>query len=440
MTETPREGPIDHPLRDAVNRELHARPPESVAAPLRASHLVMMTGADGDDANAGRRHVAALCDRMGAPPPPSESQHHAVDLGAFRLKWERHTEFDSYTVYRRGAFDRPFAEPAIQAVPADWVAALPGLRLAAVHVAVLSAQAPAPGPGQLEDLFGDDGYVGARVTGGAATVWSDFRQHGDGWGRILVRDQGGENGLKPRQAGRLIQRLVELETYRTTALLALPLARRIAPRLTEADKELSDIAARIAAAEDIEDERRLLGRLTALAAEIEKLAAETTWRFRASRAYSALVDRRIQDLREQRIEGLQTVAEFMDRRFGPAMRTCESVEDRLNGLAARIGRAGTLLRTRVDIALEGQNRDLLVSMDKRARLQLRLQGTVEGLSVAAITYYGTGLVLYLAELAAEAGLPVDPKAAAGLAVVPIALAVWLGLRKVRQRLELEERA
>ena len=128
----------------------------------------------------------------------------------------------------------------------------------------------------------------------------------------------------------------------------------------------------------------------------------------------------------------------MDRRFGPAMRTCESVEDRLNGLAARIGRAGTLLRTRVDIALEGQNRDLLVSMDKRARLQLRLQGTVEGLSVAAITYYGTGLVLYLAELAREAGLPVDPKAAAGLAVVPIGLAVWLGLRKVRQRLELEE--
>jgi uncharacterized membrane-anchored protein len=438
MAEPARLAPTDHPLRDAVYRELHARPSESLQAPLRASHVVMITGAGGEDAGAGRRHVAALCDRLGAPPPAADAQHHSVELGSFRLKWERHTEFDGYTVYRRGTFDRPFAEPAILSVPSDWLAALPGHRLAAVHVALLSADHRMPDAGQLEDVFGDDGYVGAKVSGGAATVWSDFRSHGDGWARFLVHDTGGEEGLKPRQAGRLVQRLAEIETYRTTALLALPLARRIAPRLTEADAELADIAARIAQAEDIEDERRLLGRLTALAAEVEKLAAETTWRFRASRAYSALVTRRIEDLREIRIEGLQTVAEFMDRRFGPAMRTCESVNDRLEGLATRIGRAGTLLRTRVDITLEGQNRDLLVSMDRRARLQLRLQGTVEGLSVAAITYYGTGLILHLAEVAQGAGVPIDPEVAAGVMVVPIALGVWVGLRKVRQRLERED--
>src|SRR3546814_8262212 len=91
----------------------------------------------------------------------------------------------------------------------------------------------------------------------------------------------------------------------------------------------------------------------------------------------------------------------MDRRLAPAMRTCESAAGRLETLASRVGRASNLLRTRVDIELEAQNRDVLMSMNRRARLQLRLQETVEGLSVVAISYYVVGLVGYAAKARSE---------------------------------------
>ena len=147
--------------------------------------------------------------------------------------------------------------------------------------------------------------------------------------------------------------------------------------------------------------------------------------------------RRIEELREERIEGIQTIAEFMDRRLAPAMRTCESVGERLEACATRLGRVSALLRARVEVALEAQNRDLLASMDRRARLQLRLQQTVEGLSVAAITYYVVGLIAYAAKAAHGVGLTLDPDLAAGLAVIPAALAVWWGVRRIRRGLRRE---
>ena len=134
-----------------------------------------------------------------------------------------------------------------------------------------------------------------------------------------------------------------------------------------------------------------------------------------------------------RVEGFQTISEFMDRRLAPAMRTCESVAERQERLSARLMRAANLLRTRVDVALEGQNRDLLASMNRRARLQLRLQQTVEGLSVVAISYYLLSLIGYLARAVTAAGVPLEVDLAVGLAVLPVAALVWFGVRRVRRR-------
>jgi uncharacterized membrane-anchored protein len=169
-----------------------------------------------------------------------------------------------------------------------------------------------------------------------------------------------------------------------------------------------------------------------LSAEIERIAAETTFRFGAAQAYYALVERRIDELREERISGIQTIREFIDRRLAPAMRTCESTRERLDALSRRVSRATQLLRARVEVQLESQNRDLLHSMDRRARLQLRLQETVEGLSVAAITYYAVGLVGHAGKALKALGLPVPVEVVSGAAIPVIALAVWLGVRRVRR--------
>ena len=142
-------------------------------------------------------------------------------------------------------------------------------------------------------------------------------------------------------------------------------------------------------------EPETLDRLLKIAAEIEHLASTSAFRFGAVGAYAAIVNQRIQVLREERIGGRQLFAEFMMRRFDPAMRTCRSAEERLADLSGRAERAADLLRTRVDVANQAQNVEVLRAMNRRAAMQLRLQETVEGLSVVAISYYAVNLAAHV---------------------------------------------
>ncbi|MGQ9367309.1 DUF3422 family protein [Azospirillum sp. ST 5-10] len=416
----------EHALRVVLTNEVHARPPEALRAPMRASHLAMLSGEAAADAD--RLHLARLCEWAGVPAPPPGATHYSGDFGAFRLKWERHTEFSTYTVFRAGAFAEPFLEPAVGALPDDWLAGLPGDLMVGVHVTVLDREAPEPEPARLAALFGSDNYVGSRIAGGAGAAWTDFRIHGDGFSRMLVHDR----TLTVRQTGRVVQRLLEVETYRVMALLALPVARQVLPRVGTIETELAALTAGTAALTGLEDERDALDRLTRLSAQTEHIAAQTAYRFGAARAYYDIVQRRIAELREARIEGTPPIAEFMDRRLAPAMRTCESVQGRLDTLSQRLARASHLLRTRVEIAVEGQNAELLASMDRRADLQLRLQETVEGLSVVAISYYLIGIVGYAAKGLKGLGWKLDPDLLVGL-MIPVVLGfVWVGVRRIRK--------
>ena len=421
------DGLQDHPLRGALNAEVHSRPFASLRAPERITHLALLSGERA--AEQDRQHVAQLCERQGVAPPEAGANHFMADLGPFRLKWERHTEFSTYTFFQNGAFDQEaFSGFALDLVPRDWVIALPGDLLVGVHLDLLGPAVPLPDPAALTQLFGHDNLVGGLVSGGSAEVRMDFTVQADGFARILLRDI----SLQPRQAGRLVQRFLEIETYRMMALLAFPAAKRHGGVLAQTGERLTGITGRMTALEDTNEERKLLDELMAFSSEIEDVAAATNYRFGAARAYYALVRRRAAELREQRLEGIQTIEEFIDRRLAPAMRTCEAVSERLENLSRRVARASDLLRTRVDIQLEAQNRDLLQSMDRRARLQLRLQETVEGLSVAAITYYLASLAGYLAKAVKAVGVPVNPDIATGVSIPIVAVLVWYGVRRLRR--------
>lgn len=417
----------EHALRYALSNEFHARPFALLEPPERASHFAMLS--DASDEIAVREHLLALCERYGVAHPAEGAKHFGADFGPFRLKWERHTEFTTYTFFRQAAFDDPFAKPVAGLVPAEWQGELPGELLVATHVAIEARDAPAPSAEALARFFVAESLCGSRPTGGAAEFWTDFQIHEDGFGRILIRDV----GMGPRQAGRLVQRLLEIETYRSMAMLALPLAREVDPKVTAIEQGLAELLAQLKDVKTVEDERQLLDRLTRLSAEIEEISAKTAFRFSAARAYYALIEARVAKLREDRAEGLQPVSEFIERRLAPAMRTCDSIADRQEVLAERAARAANLLRTRVDIALEGQNRDLLTSMNRRARLQLRLQQTVEGLSVVAISYYVVGLVGYAAEAAKDAGVALEVGLVRGLSIPVVALIAWLVVRRVRRK-------
>lgn len=419
----------DHPLRRQIHDEVHARPFEILRAPVRVSHLAMLSGRHGADAD--REHVAALCAHYGVvPPPPPGANHLSADFGPFRLKWERRTEFSTFTFFVSGPFDHPFTEPAIEKVPEAWLEALPGKRLVAIHLGLESADMPARSVAETVALFNRNTVVGSVVSDGAARAWTDFRIHDDGYSRMLVRDI----RLRERQAGRVVQRLLDIETYRMMALLAFPAAGGVSPELTVLEERLAAMTQRLTDIRALEDEQGLLAELSSLAAQVERIGNATHYRFNAARAYYALVERRMAELREQRIPGMQTVKGFLERRLEPAMRTCESVARRQESLARRVARTGDLLRTRVDVALEAQNRDLLDAMNRRARLQMRLQETVEGLSVVAISYYGVSLVGYLLGAGRAAGLDISVDLVRGAAVPLVVAAVWLGVRWVKRRL------
>ncbi len=430
----------DHPLREVLAREVHARPFAPLAAPERVSHIATLSGEGG--AAADRAHFERLCQRYNIAAPAPESTHAFLDFGAFRVKWERHGEFCTWTFFVRGPFDDPFDPPAIASLPADWLAPS---RVSGWSPPILQSsrrRAPRAPRATCRQASRANIWLAASLADGCGIAWTDFRLHADGYSRILIQDRG---FVDPYHVGRVTQRLLEIETYRLMALLALPVARDAGPRLAQVDRELASITASMGDFSDgaVEPgaERGLLERLMGLAADIERLTAASDYRFGAARAYHALVDRRIAELREERVEpGIPTIGEFMDRRLAPAMRSCTAIAERLRALAERLARAGTLLRTRVDIALEAQNQSLLASMDRRARIQLRLQATVEGLSVAAISYYVVGLVAYAARAGEAAGLHIPHDLAVGLAIPVVVLGVWFLVRRVRRHISSESAA
>lgn len=428
------ELPASHPLREVLHNEVHARPYEPVTAPEEVRYFALLADAGTRTDEAIR--LAELCARFGVAPPADGVNHFRVDLGTFRLKWERHSEFSGYSFFFPATggepAEPPFARDPIERLPADWLSALPGRLIVSTHAVVTPGPASSGDPEALARLFAGNLIIGGRIAGGLADAYTDFRLHGSGAGRLLVVNR----EMRPRQTGRMVQRLIEIEVYRMMALLAFPLARSAGQRASAAESELARLTQAMAGSRH-ENEPALLDELTRLAAEVEKSVAETSFRFSASRAYYGLVRQRIAELREERIPGVQTITEFMDRRLSPAMNTCESTAGRQEALSRRVARASDLLRTRVDIAREQQNLHLLASLDRRQRLQLRLQETVEGLSIAAITYYLVGLVAYAGKALKAAGLGVDPDLAAGLSIPVVAVMVAYGVRRIRRTLSRE---
>lgn len=424
----------DHPLRVELASELHTRPHPDLEPPARISHAALLLG--DTPVERERDHLAALCTRYSAPPPPDGVLHYAVRLGDFRLHWERHTEFSTLTLIAGPSEAPPFERTAFELLPADWWAAQPGQLITACHIVLEPADGPEPDADQLARMFEGQRLLGSRVMGGAARVWTALRVHGDGFGRFLIRDQ----GLGGGQAGRLVQRLWELDTYTHMALLALPEARGLAPELATLERLSARLTAATAVAREVASDRALLDELFQLSAEVERIQAETAYRFGAARAYDGIVSARLAELAERPVESLQPLGEFLERRFKPAIRTCASIETRLESLSRRVGRTVDLLRTRVDLQIEQQNQAALSSMNERVRLQLRLQQMVEGLSVVAISYYAVGLLAYVLEAFGETGAGRATTEILGLITPLVVVGVWLGLRRAKRALDLDHAA
>ena len=421
--------PPQHPHRAMLHNEIHARPPEAMAAPLAIARIVMLADASGREAS--RAQVVALLRNHHMALPDVHTTHLRMDLGAYRLRWEMHTEFVSWTFtvpLAVEAFGEREPASAADAVPREWLAALPGQCLCSHNLWVLPTHTFGSGS-LVKHVLHEDTLVASTVADGHGEVYTDFAIHADGFSRMVLL----AGGMTPRRLGRLVQRLLEIETYRMAALLGLPAAREAASVLAFAERELAELANAIRTA-DRDSEPALLDRLTRLAGQVESQYAATHSRFSASSAYFELLDRRIEDIAESRLAGMQMIREFMDRRLTPARSTCEWAARRQEALSQRVSRMSNLLRTRVEIEQQQSSQALLTTMNQRQDLQLKMQSTVEGLSVAAITYYIVGLVSYLAKGAQTLGWPLSAETTAAIAIPVVALGVWWSLRRLHHRI------
>jgi len=422
---------LDHPLRYGMVNELHARPSPRLTVPCTAVYVAFKEPRDAAnrDRSVDIAHLTELVTRHGAPAPQEGAGHYAALLGRHELRWESHTEFVSYAGFTPGAQDRPFDPALAELFPHAWQARAPGRRIAAalVHVTPMPAR-----PEEIDSLlsawFAADGLVAVQVLDGAAVVATDFRIDPAGWMRFAVF---AERDIGAGRLGRIVQRLLELETYRAMSMLGLPRVRALTETMNALELRLTALVERLG--DDSRPAEAVLDELLNLSLRLESEATQHGFRFGATRAYEAIVHDRIASLREARFQGRQTLTEFMVRRFQPAMRTVQSAERRLGAMVDRAARAGELLRTRVDVQRKGQNQALLARMDRRADLQLRLQHTVEGLSVVAISYYAVGLLGYAAYPLSEAAGIERTTLVAALTPLVI-LAVWLGMRRIRARL------
>ncbi|MBB3180813.1 DUF3422 family protein [Variovorax sp. Sphag1AA] len=418
-----------HPERSVLHNEVHARPPEALKGHLSIAHIVMV--ADGAQRAASRAHLATLMRDNHLPAPDETTTHLRVDIGPLRIRWELHTEFVTWTFTIQGPADihQPSAPPsAVSAVSQDWLAALPGQCLCGLNLWVFPERGSTAAR-WVKDCLNEQTLVGSNVAGDQAQVYTDFAIHGDGFSRILLF----ADELQPRRLGRLVQRILEIETYRMAALLGLPAARLAGEALSSAESELAELAQSIRSA-NRDSEPALLDRLTRLAGQVESQHAASHARLSASNAYFELVEQRIQQISETRLNGLQTIAEFIDRRLTPARKTCEWATRRQDSLSQRVSRMSNLLRTRVEIEQQQSSQALLEALNRRQDLQLKLQATVEGLSVAAITYYIVGLVSYLAKGGQALGWPLSPESTAALAIPLVAVSVWWSIRRMHHRL------
>ncbi|PUE53591.1 hypothetical protein B9Z45_12860 [Limnohabitans sp. 2KL-17] len=431
--------PQEESQRRELHNEVHARPSARVRLPALIVYVAVLNA--GVTREQEWAHLRLLPGHADLSLESLQGNFLRLRCDHFTVKWERHTEFTRYSIVQAlpanagwGAELPDLAEHVVTGT--DWLRGLPGQTMAAIHLGMLQADINQPDLISKAQAWLGEGAVLASRMGNTteglphSCILTHFRIGADGFERMLVLAPEDTSGAR---AGRISQRLLEMETYRLMALRGLPVAKNLSPMLSVAESQLADMTGLLE--RKGESDQALLDLLVSLAARIERATAEHGFRFSATRAYDVLVSQRLAELRERPISGTQTLGEFMQRRLSPAMATVVATEKRLASLAERVSRTSALLRTRVDIATEAQNQVLLEKLTKGQALQLRLQSTVEGLSIAAISYYVVSLLMYGAKAMHAAGLPIEPEVAVGLLVPLVLWVVWRTSRKIHAKLK-----
>lgn len=416
--------------RISLTNEWHARPNIGLPPPFRCTHILSLREPSREDV--AWREISSFCEELGQSGPATDSRFHVITAGNCLLKWESHTEATSHTLLVPGNAQTPFSETALDFLSDRKRDDLLDRLFVGVHVEVMASPGgdDPSGYALARSILGASSIYGGEMSSSAATVWSSFRLDAQGFMRLVVFD----HGMNEHRAGRLLQRLLDMETYRMLAMRALPIARHVMSSALELEPKLSRVMEELSAASTLEDRERALHQITELSAQAEELLASHASSFSGARAYARIVERRVEEVNEEVVAGHQRYTNFLMRALAPAMRTCDAAELRVSSLAERVARSANLLGTMVSLQQSRHNQGVLKSMADSARRQLRLQQAVEGFSIFAISYYAVGLTKYFLDSLEESGFDVNATLLSGLAAPLVFAGVFLSVRMVRKRL------
>jgi len=357
--------PEDASQREVVHNEVHARPTVAIDLPALVVYIALL------NENVSREqeclHMRLLPGQGELDVERLSGNFLQLHFEGFSITWERHTEFTRYSIVQPlaesvslGASD-PNLMSALRLTP-EWLRTLPGQTIAAIKLACLHGDVtnPAECLEQSRAWFGEHPVLASMMgAAGHSMVVTDLMLRPSGFEHMLLVAPPETSSAR---AGRVTRRVLELETYRILSLRGLSAAKQLWPMLSDADRTLSDVMARLE--NKLTSDQELLDTLVSMAARVERATTEHEYYFSATRAYHALVLQRSVELREQAVPGTQTLGSFMQRRVAPAIATVIATEQRLASLSERVSRASALLRTRVDIAAEAQNQQLLEQLTR----------------------------------------------------------------------------
>ena len=425
-------------LRRILSDELHARAFHDFDGAGRFIRFVFLIN---DDAAGFLAYVNAFLETERSPSIAPESKFARVEFDDYAFRFERHTEFLSISFIQKGRMIRSGLlleafDPEAVGLPLDWARAAPATLFQAIWLEVGAKPPRTLNDARMLAMLDSRAVAANQFSDGAGQLHFAFDIDAAGFSRVALFN----SDIPPSRMGRAVQRVVELETYRLLALLGFAAVRDNGGRLGEIEDIVGKLTNELAEQIKLPDGKveTLLSTLTAQAADLEEIYSKTSYRMAATKAYESIMADRIAGLRLTRLIGFQGVRGFLNRRMTPALDSCHAFSERLAQLSARITRAGDLLQTQTEMIIQRQNRDLLTSMNSRTKAQLHLQQTVERLSIAAVTYYGVGLVGYLAKPLPLDRWGIDLIAVKAAFVPVIAFIVWLAIRAVKVRLASEE--
>lgn len=424
--------PPEYAYRHALNEELHRHSYEPLHPPERIVLLAMRVTPE--ERGLEDAHLQALIAECPALSIDASSNSIRYDFGAFRLKIERHIEFTRYKFVWKPQLSPdqiPFPDFLDELLPQGWLSQLPGRLLNGLNIALLNYPADATDASLVEQYgagFDSRGLSASLVGRSDNLAMTDFHIKADGLIPLLVFTK----ARLPAQNGRLMLRLIEIDTYRSLAMLSLPAARNILNELPALENELATLTEAVATG-DGEEDKALLEELTSIAARVERMTAANARQLSASAAYFNLVSLRLKELREKPIPQISSIGGFLERRLEPTRTTCETAASRLDQLSHRVAHASQLLRTRVEVRHELQNQSLLISMNENSQSQLSLQRAAELLSFVVVPYYGVNLLTYLLEEIGDlGGIPIDPQTVKALGVPVIIILMLVVLRRMHR--------